>query len=182
MAEAQDSRRLKVGRFGNSFWAKRLAESLPDPPLDIQCLYRDQDTTLRERSVRQWLAESALWSCDVLHVLGWPRLWNLWIAARLKRVPTILHWLGSDVSSFRASPRWCRVAGPALNQLVTRHLAQAPWLAKELRAMGIHAQVATRPIQFSRGHRDIPAADVTPVRSECRDYWGILTCGPMPQI
>lgn len=145
MAEPQYSRHLKVGVFGNSFWAGRLADSLAGCPLDVQCLYTDQDRTLKGRSVRHWLAESALWSFDVLHVLGWPRLWNLWVAARLKRTSTILHWLGSDVSSFRTSPRWSRVAGPALNLLVTRHLAQSPWLAEELREVGVHAQVATHP-------------------------------------
>jgi len=132
-----------VGAFGNSYWARRLADCLEDSAVQVRCFYIGQERSLKSRPVRRWLSDKDLWSCDVLHVLGWPTLWNLWVAAQLRGVPAIYHWLGSDVSSFRTSPRWSRVAGPMLNALVTRHLADSPSLVKELRTVGIYAQVAT---------------------------------------
>jgi hypothetical protein len=66
--EHQHNASLRIGVFGNSFWARRLADSLAGWPCEVECLYTDQDTTLKQRSTRQWLTESALWSFDVLHV------------------------------------------------------------------------------------------------------------------
>lgn len=132
-----------VGAFGNSFWARRLADGLESSPARVRCLYVDQELALKDWPLKRWLAEREPWDCDVLHVLGWPTLWNLWIAARLRAVPVVFHWLGSDASSFLLSPRWSRVAGPALNALIAVHLADSPALVSELRTVGIYARAFT---------------------------------------
>src|SRR5262249_21309232 len=55
----------------------------------------------------------------------------------LLRRPTVMHWAGSDVLHARAAVR-ARRATPALLGGVT-HWAGAPWLAAELRELGISA-------------------------------------------
>ncbi len=137
---ASDGRTFTVGLFGNSYWSKRLALTLEQNGIRARCLYFNQEQNLKTWSFRRWLSVSAPWSCNVLHVQGWPTLWNCWVAARTKRVPVILHWIGSDVSSFLASPRWSRVAGPCLNALVSVHLAVSEALIRELRSVGIYAR------------------------------------------
>jgi len=132
-----------VGAFGNSFWVRRLADGLESSPARVRCLYVDQELALKDWPLKRWLAEREPWACDVLHVLGWPNLWNLWVAACLRAVPVVFHWLGSDVSSFLLSPRWSRVAGPALNALIAVHLADSPALVEELRTVGIYARHET---------------------------------------
>jgi len=134
---------MTVGAFGNTFWAARLAVSLAGFPVEVRRLYVDREQELRHWSLARWWSESAPWTCDVLHVLGWRNLWNLWVAARLRGMPVVFHWLGSDVSSFLRSPRWSRVVGPALNALIAVHLADSPALVGELRSVGIYAKAFT---------------------------------------
>ena len=140
MTEGCRDRAIRVGIFGNSYWAARLKCVFRNRLVEARQLLVGQDESLMGRSVGKWLSQSELWSCDVLHVLGWPRLWSLWVAARLMRRPVILHWIGSDVLSFLANPRWCRVAGPGLNALVACHLAGAVNLMTELRDVSIYAR------------------------------------------
>ena len=128
---------MTVGAFGNTFWAARLAASLAGFPVEVRRLYVDREQELRHWSLARWWSESAPWTCDVLHVLGWRNLWNLWVAARLRRVPVVFHWLGSDVSSFLRSPRWSRVAGPTPNAPVPTHVTRLPTLLRELHVQRI---------------------------------------------
>ncbi len=131
---------MKVAVLGNSYWAGRLVAVLNGMAVNARQFYIGDDKSLPARSIKEWVSESDLWSCDLVHVLGWPMLWILWIASRLKNKPTIVHWIGSDVLSLLASPRWSRAAGPILNAVVTRHLAVAPHLVSELRSVGIYAK------------------------------------------
>ena len=151
MAESDSPDRPTVGAFGNTYWAGRLAESLAGTPVRVRRLYVDREGELKGRSFRQWLADPDPWRCDVLHVLGWPTLWNLWLAARWRRVPVVYHWLGTDVSSFRASPRRSRVAGPALGRLIAVHLADSPTLVAELARLGIRARHETVGLRSFEG-------------------------------
>jgi len=154
-----NGRRIVVGLLGNSYWTRRLGDALAafTGAMTFRRFYVDQESAIRTWSLGRWLAESDLWSCSVFHVIGYPRLWNLWMAARMRGVPAILHWIGSDVSSFLASPRWSKAAGPLLNLLVPRHLAEAPNLRRELRSVGIYARVQPK------GMRSFDDVEVPPL-------------------
>ena len=176
MAESDSPDRPTVGAFGNTYWAGRLAESLAGTPVRVRRLYVDREGELKGRSFRQWLADPDPWRCDVLHVLGWPTLWNLWLAARWRRVPVVYHWLGTDVSSFRASPRRSRVAGPALGRLIAVHLADSPTLVAELARLGIRARHETVGLRSFEG-LTIPPMPAKPcalamLRPDKFDFYG----------
>ena len=132
-------RTVRVGILGNSMWSGRLAAKFGAGPVHVRQLLVGEDASLRARSIRSWLCENCLWSCDVLHVIGYPQLWRLWAAAAWRRMPVILHWIGSDVLSFLASPRWSKAAGPVLNTACL-HLAGSRSLVRELRQVGVYAK------------------------------------------
>lgn len=173
-----NGRRIVVGLLGNSYWTRRLGDSLTEFTRDMtfRRFYADQESAIRTWPLGRWLGESDLWSCSVLHVIGCPRIWNLWVAARMRRVPAILHWIGSDVSSFLASPRWSKAAGPLLNLLVPRHLAEAPNLRRELRTVGIHARVQPKGMRSFDGVETPPLPDrpcaVAMLRPDRFDFYG----------
>ena len=61
----------------------------------------------------------------------------------------VLHWVGSDVLHAQSA----HAAGRLSRRIVrgARHLADAPWLAEELRDLGISAEVRPLPVEMALG-------------------------------
>ena len=160
---------MKVAVFGNSYWAAELVRAFEDSPVDARLFYNRLEEQLGTWSLRTWLGEQNLWECDVLHVQSWPSFWNLRLVARLKRKPVILHWIGTDVMNVLARRFYVRIAGPALNLLIPKHLAVSENLVEELETVGIHARYQSKPPTESFDDVEIPPLPEKIGRASCRE-------------
>ena len=134
-----NSKRLRVAVVGNSRWCARIEKMMALSALDVRHLYPDEEAILRQRSVTDWLNDGRVWGYDLIHCIGWFTFWSLWVAARLRRKPTIHHWIGSDVFALCQAGYRGHVAGRLLNRLVGCHLAVADHLVVELGRQGVKA-------------------------------------------
>ena len=138
-ALAMNSKRLRVAVIGNSRWCARMEDMMALSAADVRHLYPGEEAILRQRSVTDWLGDRHIWGYDLIHCIGWFTFWGLWVAARLRRKPTIHHWIGSDVFALCQAGFRGHVAGRMLNHLVGCHLAVADHLVVELGRQGIKA-------------------------------------------
>lgn len=104
----------------------------------------------------------------IYHVGGWisPKKASTWFHAAMRDMT--VHWIGSDVLGLLSNGPFKRVAGlrgavkvRAWRVLLKRlfHLAGAPWLAEELRSVGVPAKYAPLPVK-------LPKVDIKPLPKE----------------
>ena len=135
---------MRVAVVGLPYFGRKAAASLRAAGLDARFVPNP-------RVARPAPAELLhLWRSEVVYAIGVSAArWSpADLLARLgKRL--VLHWVGSDVLHARRahargalSPRLVRSA---------RHLADAPWLAEELRELGIRAEVRSLPVEMTLG-------------------------------
>ena len=99
------------------------------------------------RNVRGWLGIGReLLRADVLYLISArvdkraPQAWLL----RLRRRPTVIHWVGTDVLIALEEQAKGNVPGYVAN--AATHWCDAPWLANELAEMGIVAEYQPLPV------------------------------------
>lgn len=99
---------------------------------------------------------------DAVHHLTGPSNWKSPLLFRLRGLPVVWHWIGSDVLAYRESAR--RRLGGAINrraalQWAGAHLADSPELAEELRTEGIASRVVRLlPEKIEAGVLPLPPA------------------------
>lgn len=86
---------------------------------------------------------------EVVYGTGFGFAAKLWALSRAMGKRTVNHWVGTDVLLAVEDERHRRMAQQAARH-IQRHLSFAPWLAEELRSVGIASEVTTysRPIEL----------------------------------
>jgi hypothetical protein len=110
---------------------------------------------LRPRSRMEILTSLARLSrADVWYSIGTPftdRYMHL--CAKTLRIPRVMHWVGSDLESVRASKSLQRIA----RQPEVKHLTEIEWTARELEMLGMSSEVRPLPLrQSSNGVKPLP--------------------------
>ena len=89
-------------------------------------------------------ALASLARADVWYSIGSP-VTDRWVhlLARILRKPRVIHWVGSDIETYRnATGLHKQLRAPQI-----RHLTEAPWTADELRGLGIDSDIAALPLR-----------------------------------
>ena len=105
-------------------------------------------------SLATWLAGAqALRQADIIYLIGgqlqrWSRPDVL---MRLGKRPVVMHWVGSDVTFARNVVRARRASRALLRS--PQHWAEVSWTARELRELGVNAEIV--PLTSTRIHADV---------------------------
>ena len=163
--------------IGQNFWAGRLQQVLSQ--------YGQGRLRVRGWQVSGRLGGWDTWSgfrrTDVLFRVGlrpgssslrgrvFDAFWYL-LRWAVPRATTVYYWIGTDVSQTLAATRSGTIPARAIRDLRnSRHLADAKWLADELREIGIAASVQRLPGVLARPHNLPPLPETFRVLSYIPD-------------
>lgn len=141
MTNLAPARKKRVAITGYELFCKDIAEHVRrlDPSWEPVLI-----RTGRHRQLIRALYVLA--TSDMWYSIGHPLPDRLicWLAKALHK-PRVIHWVGSDIDSMRRNPELLA----QLSADIVRHLAEADFTARELRALGLASRVVPLPPRFS---------------------------------
>lgn len=142
--------------LGLPYFGKMLATHL------VQAGWRADYVAHPGRSPRQWVALlPKLARADVLYLISSrvDRRSPQAMLLRVRKRPTVIHWVGTDALIATEEHTRGNVAPQVVRK--PKHWVDAPWLADELAPLGIHAEYVPLPIP-------VPKVDPPPLPAQFR--------------
>jgi len=131
-------------------------------------------TAVRVHRDEPWSSKvRKLMQVQVVYGTGFGLAAKLWATARVLGKQTINHWVGTDVLIALEDPRSRRMARQAV-RFIRRHLTVAPWLAQELRTVGITADIIplVTPVYYGLRARPAPAGVLAYLPDDRAGFYG----------
>ncbi len=166
-----------VQLVGPSHWAAVLGELLRAAGIPSRYDERPQQfgfgIPARLRLAR-WAWGPALRDVNFVHHIWVSRSMSLVRAIHLRRIPQLLHWIGTDLVSVRGLPAWRRsIWLRTARRLIPLHLADSPELAEEVAALGLPRPRVIRLLPLSLRPQPSPLPSQFAVLS----YWSTDSMG-----